>query len=56
MTDRSRNTLSTPIVTRSMTSLRAAIPFVRVLVLAALVTLLIMIGLPALLAIAAAAG
>jgi hypothetical protein len=38
-----------------MGTVRAAFPFVRALVLAALVTLLIMVGLPAMLAIAAAA-
>lgn len=42
-------------VTRMMGSVRAAFPFVRAMVLAALVTLLIMVGLPAMLAMAAGA-
>ncbi len=37
-----------------MTVLRTAVPFVRALILATVVTVLIMIGLPAVLAIAAA--
>ena len=37
-----------------MTVLRAAVPFIRALILATVVTALIMIGLPAVLAIAAA--
>ena len=41
-------------VTRSMAFLRAAVPFLRALFLAGIVTALIMIGLPAVLAIAAA--
>ena len=41
-------------VTRSMTVLRAAAPFLRALILATIVTALIMVGLPAVLAIAAA--
>ena len=41
-------------VTRSMALLRAAVPFLRALVLAGIVTALIMVGLPAVLAIAAA--
>lgn len=41
-------------VTGSMTVLRAAVPFIRALILATVVTALIMIGLPAVLAIAAA--
>jgi hypothetical protein len=39
----------------SMTTLRAALPLVRALILAGIVTMLIMIGLPAILGIAAAA-
>ena len=50
-----RHTAGAMAVTRRMGTVRAAIPFVRALVLAALVTLLIMIGLPAMLQIAAAA-
>jgi hypothetical protein len=42
-------------VTRTMTVLRAAAPFLRALILAGIVTALIMIGLPRVLAIAAAA-
>jgi len=38
-----------------MTTLRAAMPIFRALILAGIVTLLIMVGLPALLGIAAAA-
>jgi multisubunit Na+/H+ antiporter MnhC subunit len=41
-------------VTRSMAVLRAAAPLVRALILAGIVTALIMIGLPAVLAIASA--
>jgi hypothetical protein len=40
-------------VTRSMAVLRAAAPFIRALILASVVTVLIMVGLPAVLAIAA---
>ena len=50
-----RHTAGDMAVTRTMGTVRAAFPFVRALVLAALVTLLIMVGLPAMLAIAAAA-
>jgi hypothetical protein len=42
-------------VTRTMTVLRAAAPFIRALILAGIVTAIIMIGLPRVLAIAAAA-
>ena len=42
-------------VTRTMTPFRAAVPLVRALFLATVVTALIMIGLPAVLAIARAA-
>lgn len=49
-----RHTSRALAVTRSMTSLREALPFVRALVLAGFVTALIMIGLPAVLTIAAA--
>ena len=51
-----RHTSSALAVTRSMETLRAAMPFVRVLVLAGLVILLVMVVLPAMLGIAAAAG
>lgn len=50
-----RHTAGGVAVTRTMGTMRAAAPFVRALVLATLVTLLIMIGLPAMLAIAASA-
>ena len=50
-----RHTSSALAVTRSMETLRAAVPFVRVLVLAGLVILLVMVVLPAMLGIAAAA-
>jgi len=50
-----RHTTSALTVTRSMETLRAAMPFVRVLVLAGLVILLVMVVLPAMLGIAAAA-
>ena len=49
----SRHTADGVPVTRSMALLRAAVPFVRALFLAGIVTALIMIGLPAVLAIAA---
>ena len=49
-----RHTVDVMPVTRSMALLRAAVPFLRALVLAGIVTALIMIGLPAVLAIAAA--
>lgn len=42
-------------VTRSMTRFRAAVPFLRALVLVGIVIVLIMFGLPRVLAIAAAA-
>ena len=42
-------------VTRTMTLLRAAAPLLRALILAGVVTALIMVGLPAVLAIARAA-
>ena len=41
-------------VTRSMATVRAALPFLRALLLAGLVIILIMIGFPAILAISAA--
>ncbi len=50
-----RHTGNAAAVTRAMSTVRAAFPFVRALFLAGLVTLLIMIGLPAMLSIAAAA-
>lgn len=53
--DLARHTARLSSVPRSMTSLRAALPLIRALALAGLVTLLIMIGLPAVLAYAAAA-
>ena len=43
-------------VSPSMAALRAAAPFIRAVVLAAVVTALIMVGLPAVLAIAATSG
>jgi hypothetical protein len=49
-----RHTVAAMPVTRSMAVLRAAVPFLRALILAGLVTALIMVGLPAVLAIAAA--
>jgi len=42
-------------VTRSMASFRAAVPFIRALILVGIVIALIMFGLPQVLAIAAAA-
>ena len=42
-------------VTNSMTSFRAAVPFIRALILVGIVIALIMFGLPRVLAIAAAA-
>ena len=42
-------------VTLSMSTVHAAMPFIRALILATIVTLLIMVGLPTLLAAAAAA-
>lgn len=42
-------------VTGTMASLRAAMPFIRAVILAGVVTTLIMFGLPAVLAIASAA-
>jgi len=50
-----RHTAGAAAVTRSMTTLRAAMPFVRAIVLVGLVVVLIMFGLPAVLAIGAAA-
>lgn len=41
-------------VTGSMTTIRAALPLIRALILAGLVTVLIMVGLPVMLEIAAA--
>ena len=41
-------------VTGSMTAIRAAMPLIRALILAGLVTVLIMVGLPVMLEIAAA--
>ena len=55
LNDQSRHTSSALPVTGSMETLRAAMPFVRVLVLAGLVILLVMVVLPAMLGIAAAA-
>ena len=49
-----RHTADGLAVTRSMTVLRAAAPFLRALILAGIVTALIMIGLPAMLHAAAA--
>jgi hypothetical protein len=49
-----RHTAPAMPVTRTMTPLRAAAPFVRAVILAGLVTALIMVGLPAVLAIARA--
>ena len=51
---RTRNTIARPGVTVSVGKLRSALPFVRSLFLAAVVTALIMIGLPAVLALGAA--
>lgn len=51
-----RHTSAGPSVTGAVEMLRAAIPFVRPLVIAAIVTALIMVGLPAVLALGAAAG
>jgi hypothetical protein len=53
--DFARNTDGRPDVQRTMSPLHVALPFLRALVLAVLVTALIMVGLPAVLAIAAAA-
>lgn len=50
-----RHTPNRPPVTGSMASLRAAMPFIRAAILAGVVTALIMVGLPAVLAIASAA-
>lgn len=50
----SRNTVAGPGVTVSVGKLRGALPFVRSLFLAAVATALIMIGLPAVLAVGAA--
>ena len=49
-----RNTAAGSGVTDSVSKLRVALPFVRSLLLAAVVTALIMIGLPAVLALGAA--
>lgn len=49
-----RHTADRMPVTRTMTQFRAAVPFVRAVILAGIVTVLIMIGLPAVLTIAAA--
>jgi hypothetical protein len=51
-----RHTPRAMAVTPSMTTVRAAMPFIRALILATIVTVLIMVGLPTLLAAAAAAG
>ncbi|HSH22293.1 MAG TPA: hypothetical protein VK992_06745 [Candidatus Caenarcaniphilales bacterium] len=51
-----RHSVAEPSVTRAVETLRAAMPFVRPLVLAVIATALIMIGLPAVLALGAAAG
>lgn len=50
----SRHTADGLPVTGSMTTFRAAVPLLRALILAGIVTALIMIGLPAVLAIASA--
>ena len=50
-----RHTIGGVAVTGTMTTFRAAIPFVRALVLAGLAILLILFGLPAVLAYAATA-
>ena len=50
-----RHTSRTLAVPESMNAVRAAFPLIRALILATIVTLLIMIGLPTLLAAAAAA-
>lgn len=50
-----RHTIESAPVTGTMTPLRAAAPMVRALILATVVTALIMVGLPAVLAIARAA-
>jgi hypothetical protein len=50
-----RHTVRSQAVPMTMDTVRAALPLLRALVLATLVTLLIMIGLPTLLAAAAAA-
>jgi len=50
-----RHTAGGLAVTRSMATIRAALPFVRALILAGLAIVLILFGLPAVLAFAAAA-
>lgn len=52
----SRNISSRPGVTATMDMVRGALPFLRPLLMAAIVTALILIGLPAVLALGAAAG
>lgn len=51
-----RHSSAEPSVTGAVEMLRAAVPFVRPLLMAAVATALIMIGLPAVLALGAAAG
>ena len=50
-----RHTTRTPAVPVAMQTVRAAFPLIRAVILATIVTLLIMVGLPQLLAAAAAA-
>lgn len=50
-----RNTRDRPHVQRTMSPLNMAVPLLRALILAVLATALIMVGLPAVLAIASAA-
>ena len=50
-----RHTAPTPAVPVAMQTVRAAFPLIRAVILATIVTLLIMVGLPQLLAAAAAA-
>ena len=49
-----RHTTDVLPVTGTMARFRAAVPFIRALILAGIVTILIMVGLPAVLAIASA--
>jgi hypothetical protein len=51
-----RHTSRSLAVPLTMSTVRAALPLIRALILATIVTLLIMVGLPTLLAAAAAAG
>ena len=50
-----RHTTHTPAVPETMQTVRAAFPLIRAVILATIVTLLIMVGLPQLLAAAAVA-